>query len=143
MELLYTTYCDLVGRPLPARRQQQYKGVKWICWRRDLQSALYYWRRGDLTLTDWWRSWRGRKACALFSWVDPAPFLCDLRKAAGQFLVAGVRRFRFNVREPRAVRGSGAPAPRLTAGLPFGSTVSDVGDLRSGSRRGQKTRAER
>jgi len=81
--LLYTKYCDLVGWPLPANRQQQYKGVKWIYLRRDFQSALYYWRRGDLTLPAWWRSWRGKKGYALFSWRDPAPFWHDLRKAIG------------------------------------------------------------
>lgn len=30
VELLYTAYCDLLGRPLPAQRTQTYRGVKWI-----------------------------------------------------------------------------------------------------------------
>jgi D-aspartate ligase len=83
VELLYTKYCDQVGWPLPANRVQQYKGVKWIYIRRDIQSAFYYWRRGELTLQDWWQSWRGRKGYAMFSWRDPVPFWADLLNAAG------------------------------------------------------------
>lgn len=86
VELLYTQYCDLLGWPLPANRQQRYQGVKWIYWRRDLQSALYYWRRGELTLGEWLRSWRGRKGHAVFSWRDPAPFWHDLGQAMGLLL---------------------------------------------------------
>lgn len=92
VELLYATYCDAIGRPLPANIKQTYQGVKWIYLRRDLQSAWYYWRRGDLTLREWWRSWRGRKVYAVFSWRDPAPFWNDLLRAAG--LVIGTDRSR-------------------------------------------------
>ncbi len=89
VELVYTMYCDATGAPLPADREQRYGGAKWIYWRRDLQSALYYWRRGRLGLGEWLHSWRGRKACAVFSWSDPAPFLRDLWQSvrrSGQLL---------------------------------------------------------
>lgn len=76
--LLYTMYCDLLGRPLPENRRQQYLETRWIYWRHDFQSAFYYWRRKELTLGEWWRSWRGRKTSAVFSWHDPAPFLADI-----------------------------------------------------------------
>ena len=79
VELLYTMYCDVVGLPLPAERTQQFKGTKWIDLRHDFQSAFYYWRKGELTLKNWWLSWRGPKAHTYFSWSDPAPFLYDLR----------------------------------------------------------------
>lgn len=78
VELLYSMYCDLVGLPLPEGRIQTYKGVKWISLRRDIQSAIYYWRRGELSLRDWLTSLRGKKAYAVFSWTDPAPFVYDL-----------------------------------------------------------------
>ena len=78
VELLFTMYCDSVGWPLPPNLEQKHDGVKWLYLRRDLQSALYHWLQGDLTLKEWWRSWRGRKRYALFSWSDPAPFLTDL-----------------------------------------------------------------
>lgn len=77
VELLYTKYCDVLGLTLPENRQQKYEGVKWIYLRRDLQSAYYYWRRGDLSLLDWWRSLRGKKGYAVFSWSDPVPFVRD------------------------------------------------------------------
>ena len=86
VELLYTMYCDAIGRPLPANRQQQYGDVKWIHLRRDFQSAFYYWLRGELTSRQWLQSWRGRKTYALFSLKDPGPFLGDLARAVRLFL---------------------------------------------------------
>jgi D-aspartate ligase len=94
VELLYTMYCDAVGWPLPANREQKYGNIKWIYWRRDFQSALYYWRKGELTLGEWRRSWQGRKAAAIFSWTDPMPFLADLQRAAG-LLLRGEKDSRF------------------------------------------------
>ena len=79
--LLYAKYCHAVGWPLPPNLRQTYRGVKWIYWRRDIQSALSYWWRGQLTLGQWWRSCRGRKVSAVFSWRDPAPFMNDLGRA--------------------------------------------------------------
>ncbi len=78
VELIYTAYCDAADLPLPENRIQQYTGAKWIYWQRDLKSALYYWRRGELTLKEWQHSLRGKKRCAVFSWSDPAPFWIDL-----------------------------------------------------------------
>lgn len=82
VELLYTLYCDGVGLPLPEARKQSFSGVKWIHLRRDLQSAIQHWRRGELTIAEWWRSVRGPKVFALFSLRDPLPFLRDLWDAA-------------------------------------------------------------
>lgn len=86
VELLYSQYCDAVGLPLPRSREQRYTGVKWTYFRRDLQSAFYHWRRGDLTLRDWVRSLRGPMTDALFSWTDPVPFWADLAYAARKLL---------------------------------------------------------
>jgi D-aspartate ligase len=81
VELLYTAYCDMVGLPLPAARQQRYVGAKWIDDRRDVQSALYFLRRRQLSPGDWWRSVRGPKWHAVASRSDPQPFLHDLLQA--------------------------------------------------------------
>jgi predicted ATP-grasp superfamily ATP-dependent carboligase len=78
VELLYTMYCDAVGWSLPSNLKQKYNGAKWIYLRKDFQSALYYWSQDELTLKEWWQSLRGRKAYALLSWRDPAPFWADL-----------------------------------------------------------------
>lgn len=80
VELLSTMYCELTGQPLPENRQQLYRGYKWIYFRRDVQSALHYYRGGELSLGDWVRSLRGIKAEALFAWRDPLPFFGDLLK---------------------------------------------------------------
>lgn len=93
VELLYAMYCDAVGLPLPTGCQK-YKGVKWVHLRRDFQSALFDWKQGELTIADWWRSLRGRKAYALFSWRDPAPFLSDLFATARLSLSAEERKKR-------------------------------------------------
>ena len=80
--LLYTAYCDALGLPLPEDREQRYTGAKWIDLRHDLQSALYYWRAGRLSLREWLTSVRGQKAYAVLSLRDPIPFLADLWRAA-------------------------------------------------------------
>lgn len=78
VELLYTMYCDILDRPLPVHREQAYRGMKWVHFRRDFQAALYHWWNGNLTLFTWLRSLRGPKTEALFSWRDPVPFWADL-----------------------------------------------------------------
>jgi predicted ATP-grasp superfamily ATP-dependent carboligase len=110
VELLYTMYCDALGWPLPENRVQTYKGVKWIDLRGDLQSALYYWHRGELTLREWWRSVRGPKAYALFSWKDPGPFLGDLQRMIRILLASQERRGR-GYRNPET-QTSGSDARR-------------------------------
>jgi predicted ATP-grasp superfamily ATP-dependent carboligase len=120
--LLYTMYCDLTGQPLPAGREQTYRGAKWISFRRDAQSAFYYWRRGELSLLEWWRSWQGKKFDAVWSWTDPAPFFADLTRSIGLLVQqAFARKTREDAPVPArseatAARGQaavspGAPAP--------------------------------
>jgi len=94
VELIYTMYCDALGWPLPENRTQKYGHVKWIHFRRDFQSSIYYWRRGELNLKEWWRSIRGRKAKALFAWNDLGPFIGDLTRALRLFLNPEERRKR-------------------------------------------------
>lgn len=94
VELLLSMYCDLLDLPLPSGREQSYQGTKWVHLRRDFQSALHYWRRGELTPVDWWRSWRGPKAYALFSLRDPRPFLSDGWRVARTVLSREERRRR-------------------------------------------------
>jgi len=99
VELVYTMYCDALGWALPGNRIQKYETGKWIYLRRDLLSAFYYWRRGELTLMNWCRSLRGICLEALFSWSDPAPFWYDLIFAFGKYILQKKRR-KDNFREP-------------------------------------------
>lgn len=78
VELLLTQYCDLLGLPLPEGREQQYTGAKWIYLRWDIQASLVAAFRGELTPAQWWRSVRGPKFYAAWSWRDPLPFFLDL-----------------------------------------------------------------
>jgi predicted ATP-grasp superfamily ATP-dependent carboligase len=100
VELLLTQYCDLLGLPLPADREQQYTGAKWIYLRWDLQASLVAMFRGQLTPAQWWRSVRGPKFYAAWSRNDPLPFLLD-------FVGPVARRLR-RTRSRQAVR-SAAP----------------------------------
>lgn len=86
--LLYTAYCDAVGLPLPAGREQRYSGAKWIDIRRDTQSALYFLRRGELSWRGWAASVRGPKAHAVLDRTDPLPFLYELLQITGKALRA-------------------------------------------------------
>jgi predicted ATP-grasp superfamily ATP-dependent carboligase len=92
VDLLYTMYCDALGLPLPPNRVQQYRGVKWINLRQDLRSALYYWRKGELSVPQWRESLRGRKTFAIFSWSDPRPFVGDLWRSVRLFINSSERR---------------------------------------------------
>jgi D-aspartate ligase len=87
-------YCDALGWPLPSNVVQRYGNAKWMDIRRDLQSAVYEWRYGTLTVGQWWRSIQGPKTYALFSWTDPGPFLGDLQRAFRLFLSSEERRKR-------------------------------------------------
>jgi predicted ATP-grasp superfamily ATP-dependent carboligase len=105
VELLYTAYCDMVGLPLPAARHQRYVGAKWIDDRRDVQSALYFIRRGELGAGDWWRSVRGPKWHAVLSRSDPEPFVHDLLQATRRGIGMLAARARRSVRDGRSSPG--------------------------------------
>ena len=77
VEILYTMYCDKIGLPLPKEVEQKYIGVKWIQIRTDLMSSFYYWRKGELTIKDWFKSIQGKKFFAVYSLKDPLPFLAE------------------------------------------------------------------
>lgn len=90
VELLYTMYSDAAGLPLPTQRVQTYRGASWIDLRRDVLSAVYHWRRGELTAAEWLRSLRGPTVHAVLSARDPLPFAFDVgqssRRAVGRFV---------------------------------------------------------
>lgn len=105
VELLLTMYCDKVGLLLPENRKQQYCGVKWMCVLEDLRSARIYWQRGELKFGEWWRSVRGRKTYADFSWSDPLPFLFDIKRRVAYKLSQAARKLM-----PRATAETWQPA---------------------------------
>jgi predicted ATP-grasp superfamily ATP-dependent carboligase len=92
IDLLYTMYCDLAGRPVSPQHRPARDGAKWIHWRRDVLAALYHWRRGELSSADWWKSWRGPKRSAIFSLTDPGPFLAEVARVVPWLLRRGTSR---------------------------------------------------
>ena len=94
VELLLTLYRDAQSKPPPVDRCQPFEGRKWINIRRDTMSAMSYWWRGELSVLDWWRSVRGDRSYALFSWRDPAPFVAEVVSSLGRATVALFRRSR-------------------------------------------------
>jgi D-aspartate ligase len=119
VELLYTMYCDALGLPLPEARVQRYVGARWIYFRHDLQAALHAWRGGRLTLREWARSWRGRKAEAVFAWGDPLPFAVDLARSSGRALGLAVERVRRIGRRPSGGRVAEPAEERIEARDPL------------------------
>lgn len=96
VELLLTAYCDALDLPLPTGREQRYRGVKWIHWRRDVQAAAVRMRRGELTPTDWLRSVSGPSIEAVGSLRDPLPFVAELAYVAGALKRGAWNRLRKN-----------------------------------------------
>lgn len=106
VELLLAMYRDALGLPLPDGLTQRYQGVKWIHVARDVPSAWYYWRQGELTPGQWRQSLRGPKTDAVWSASDPRPFLAQV----GRDVREGTRGARSRV---TAGRAAGRPRPRL------------------------------
>ena len=44
-------------------------------------SSFYYWRKGELTIKDWFKSIQGKKFFAVYSFKDPLPFLAEIDTA--------------------------------------------------------------
>jgi D-aspartate ligase len=117
VDLVFTAYSDAVGLPRPAGSVQTYGDAKWMDLRRDVQSALQEMRCGELTVRQWLASMRGRRAHAVLSLSDPAPFAVDMLQSVARAL-RGVRK-------------------RLTAGSPVQPQQGEVSSTveQQGSRR--------
>lgn len=105
VELHYAAYRDALGMPLPELGEQTYRGTKWLYLRRDIQTAFHYWRTGELTLREWWRSWQGPKTWAVYSPTDLRPFFADWLLAL-RLAIFGRKR----ARKPRAQKQLGTAA---------------------------------
>lgn len=69
-------------------------GAAWIDLRRDLISAVYHWRRGELGPVDWFRSLRGPTAHAVLSVSDPLPFMHEIGHSLRKATSRAIRRRR-------------------------------------------------
>lgn len=84
-ELLWMHYCDLVGFPLPKPRPQR-NGVRWVHLTRDVVSAFYFMRRGELTPWQFVRGYRLDMVDALMAISDPLTIPAALAFGAYQFV---------------------------------------------------------
>jgi len=77
IEANYIHYCAAAGLPLPETRTITRPGGKWICWKTDLPSGYAHWKRGDLSLGEWFRSTSGHKRSGDICLSDPKPQLIE------------------------------------------------------------------
>jgi predicted ATP-grasp superfamily ATP-dependent carboligase len=73
LDVLRAMYLDLTGQEVPPTSLSEGRG--WIAQPWDLASSITYWRRGDITLGEWFRSLRCVREDAWLAADDPLPFL--------------------------------------------------------------------
>jgi D-aspartate ligase len=73
LDVLRALHLDLTAREVPPTTSPD--GRRWLVEPLDLTSSLVYARRGDITLGEWVRSFRGVREAAWFARDDPLPFL--------------------------------------------------------------------
>ncbi len=67
-------YYDLAGQS-SVRRSRQTDGRVFVVEPHDCLTSMHHLLRRELSVRDWWRSFKGSKEFAWFRWDDPAPFL--------------------------------------------------------------------
>ena len=90
-DLLWVHYCDLVGRPIESTGDQV-NGVRWVHLTRDAVAALWFLRRGELTVTKWLKGYRWGMVDALMQFTDPLTIPGALGYAVFQFVHYKVKR---------------------------------------------------
>jgi D-aspartate ligase len=73
VDVLRALHLDLTGRAVPPTRLPSER--RWLVEPLDVTSSLVYRRRGDITLGEWAKSFRGVREAAWFALDDPLPFL--------------------------------------------------------------------
>lgn len=71
VDVLRALYFDLSDRPVPESRTPE--GRRWLVEPADLRSSWVYLRNGDITCSDWVRSFRHVQETAWLSFEDPRP----------------------------------------------------------------------
>lgn len=73
----YRDACGLPGVPVTTFRA----GVKWISFGSDLETVRGLWKRGELSIGDWWSTLQGELCWSDFSTDDPRPGYWVARQA--------------------------------------------------------------
>ena len=92
--LLYCMYCDAaeIRHNWAVAAVQKPQQLIWVHLRRDIQAAVYAWKRGQLTLRGWLKSLGGPKIYAVANRKDLRPFLEEIRTYLCQWLRSRVSR---------------------------------------------------
>lgn len=85
VNIAYFAYRDLLGKAHPPARRPTRRAC-WVFLDNDLSSAWHYWRRGELSVSEFFRSYRCHRYYADFSWRDPMPFLVTVIRVARKML---------------------------------------------------------
>ena len=91
-DVAHLLYLDLTGQPLPVATPVE--GRKWMVEDWDLESALDYWREGELSFPEWLASYQGVAESAWFARDDLAPLGQVVKGVAGRGWAALRRRLR-------------------------------------------------
>jgi predicted ATP-grasp superfamily ATP-dependent carboligase len=114
LDVIRALYLDLTGQRVPASGLRE--GRKWMVEDSDLGSSFRYYREGQLTLSEWLRSFRGVEEAAFFASDDLRPFL----RACAQ----GVRLISSRLFRAAQRLASGQPVPGKAAGSGFDFPVT-------------------
>jgi len=72
VDVVWDAYCDLIGSPNPVNWGKQNDKMRWQIFVRDIVSALYFCKKGQLDFREFWRTVLDHrsKECAIFSMSD-------------------------------------------------------------------------
>jgi predicted ATP-grasp superfamily ATP-dependent carboligase len=91
-DIVRAMYCDLTGQPFSYSSAKE--GRKWITEDVDWISAVRYWRDGNLSLKEWYRSLQGIRETAFLARDDYLPFAAACIQDVSKILKAGLRHVR-------------------------------------------------
>jgi predicted ATP-grasp superfamily ATP-dependent carboligase len=80
MDVARALYLDMTGQPIVPTAAPE--GRRWIVEDHDLRSSFFYYRAGELTISQWLNSVRGVDEAAYFARDDLRPFVAMLMRNA-------------------------------------------------------------
>jgi len=72
VDLPNISYQDALGRSVESQLEFR-NDLIWVDWQRDVRACIAYWKQGQITFSQWWRSLKGKKMWAVYSKADWKP----------------------------------------------------------------------
>jgi D-aspartate ligase len=110
IDVVRALYNDLTGVSL--QKSPQVEGRVFVNEPYDCVVSMRYVSRRELSVKDWWRSFKGAKECAWFRWDDPVPFIMIWIRLAMVSVTKAVRVLHFPFRRSQAERSKIQRTPR-------------------------------